>query len=149
MLSFIGKGREPATLRIPPDVLAQLEAWRDVQEETVGRPIGQAVAIFTSFAPRALKRVRSPRKPPLRPMGRSEIFCIVRDRLAQIGVVGPRMGPHALRATGGTLAYEGGADLIACQSLLRHASIETTRRFYIKRTENKANEAIDRMGLND
>jgi integrase len=149
VLSFIGKGRKPATLRLPPDVLACLESWQVVQAETVGRPIGQADAIFTSFAPRALKRARSPRKPALTPVGRSEIFCIVRDRLAQIGIVGPRWGAHALRATGATLAYEGGADLIACQSLLRHSSIETTRRFYIKRTENKASDAIDRMGLAD
>jgi integrase/recombinase XerC len=147
VMTFIGKGRKPATLRIPADLLTRLEAWRAVQEETFGRSVGPPDPVFTSFSPRALRRGRSPRKPLLVPLARSEIFCVVRDRLAQIGVVGPRMGPHALRATGATLAYEGGADLIACQGLLRHSSIETTRRFYIKRTEDKANEAIDRMGL--
>jgi hypothetical protein len=42
-------------------------------------------------------------------------------------------------------AYQSRAGLIAYQALLRYSLIETTRRFCIKRTENNANRAIDRM----
>jgi integrase/transcriptional regulator with XRE-family HTH domain len=150
VVSFIGKGRKPATLDVPPPLVRRLEAWRAALEESIGQPLEASDPIIVSLAGSNLRATRRRRRgQPMKQLARSDIFTTVRDRLAQVGVVGPRMGPHALRATGATLAYEGGADLVACQNLLRHESIETTRRFYLKRLENKASEAIERMGLDD
>jgi integrase/recombinase XerD len=149
-VSFIGKGRKPATLEVPPPLLRRMNAWRAALEESIGHPLEGSDPIVVSLAGSTLRAARLRRRgQPMKRLARCDIFTTIRDRLAQVGVVGPRMGPHALRATGATLAYEGGADLIACQNLLRHASIETTRRFYIKRLENKSSEAIERMGLDD
>jgi integrase len=150
VVSFIGKGRKPATLDIPAPLLRRIDAWRAALEETIGQPLEPSDPIIVSLATANLNAARRRRRgQPMKPLARCDVFTTVRDRLAQVGVVGPRMGPHALRATGATLAYEGGADLVACQNLLRHESIETTRRFYLKRLENKASEAIERMGLDD
>jgi integrase len=150
VVSFIGKGRKPATMDVPAPLLRRLDTWRAALEDSIGQPLQPSDPIVISLAPATLNAARRRRGgQPVNQLARCDIFTTVRNRLAQVGVVGPRMGPHALRATGATLAYEGGADLVACQNLLRHESIETTRRFYLKRLENKASEAIERMGLDD
>ena len=47
--------------------------------------------------------------------------------MAQVGITGENMGPHALRATAATSALEHQADIARVQEWLGHASISTTR----------------------
>ncbi|ABM40207.1 tyrosine-type recombinase/integrase [Polaromonas naphthalenivorans] len=47
--------------------------------------------------------------------------------MAQVGIAGENMGPHALRATAATNALEHQADIAKVQEWLGHASISTTR----------------------
>ena len=47
--------------------------------------------------------------------------------MAQVGIAGENMGPHALRATAATSALEHNADIAKVQDWLGHASISTTR----------------------
>lgn len=47
--------------------------------------------------------------------------------MAQVGITGENMGPHALRATAATSALEHNADIAKVQEWLGHASISTTR----------------------
>ena len=47
--------------------------------------------------------------------------------MAQVGITGQNMGPHALRATAATSALEHQADIARVQKWLGHASISTTR----------------------
>lgn len=47
--------------------------------------------------------------------------------MAQVGISGDNMGPHALRATAATCALEHQADIAKVQEWLGHASISTTR----------------------
>lgn len=47
--------------------------------------------------------------------------------MAQVGITGENMGPHALRATAATSALEHNADIAKVQEWLGHANISTTR----------------------
>lgn len=70
--------------------------------------------------------------------------CVVRKYLQQIGIVGDRLGPHALRATAATSALLNNADLGQVQAWLGHASVVTTR-MYDKRSTNALKSAIRRV----
>ena len=145
-LSFMGKGRKGVTLELPDDVLGKIDAFREAFEAETGGKLGLSDPLVLGVGAQDLRSARRRRKgEPLRPLSRPTVYQVVVDRFAQIGLTGPRMGPHALRATGATLAYEAGASLIECQRLLRHASIETTRRFYIKRIDEKGGDAMAKM----
>ena len=52
---------------------------------------------------------------------------VVVPYMAQVGITGENMGPHALRATAATSALEHNADISKVQEWLGHASISTTR----------------------
>ena len=52
---------------------------------------------------------------------------VVVPYMAQVGITGENMGPHALRATAATSALEHHADIAKVQEWLGHASISTTR----------------------
>lgn len=149
-LSFIGKGRKPAKMNVPAGLVRRLAAWRAALEEAVGQPMSGSDPIILATAGHQFRVAHLRRRgQPLKAMDPSTMFDVVRDRLAAIKITGARMGPHALRATGATLAYENGKNLVACQMLLRHASIETTRKYYIKRLDDSGAEAMMLMDLED
>lgn len=146
-ISFLGKGRKGVTLEYPDDVATKVNEFREAFEAATGTKVGLSDPLILGVSAHDLRVARIRRRgEPLRQLGRPTIYQSVSDRLAQIGLGDiPRMGPHALRATGATLAYEAGASLIECQRLLRHASIETTRQFYIKRIDEKGGDAMAKM----
>jgi integrase len=121
--------------------------FREAFEAATGTKLGLSDPLILGVSSHDLRVARSRRRgQPLRPLARATIYQAMVDRLAQIGLGDiPRMGPHALRATGATLAYEAGATLIECQRLLRHASIETTRQFYLKRIDEKGGDDMAKM----
>ena len=52
---------------------------------------------------------------------------IVKRYMAQVGIEGENMGPHALRATAATSALEHDADIAQVQEWLGHSNISTTK----------------------
>jgi integrase len=145
-VAFIGKWHKVSRLSVPDDVWAVLERWRSDFESETGIAMQPRDPVFTGLSTAHLRSAEERKKGvPLAQMGRAALYTLVNARLRDVGLEGARMGPHALRTTGATLAYEGGADLVACQMLLRHDSIETTRRFYLKRIDAEARTGMDKM----
>jgi len=147
-IGFKGKGRKPASLKIPGDLWRTLEAWRLAYEAATDTTLGPNDPVFVAMSTRDLKAARARTgASPLRPLGRGRVCSMVTERLRDAGVTGSRMSPHALRATGAVLAYLNGATLIDCQQLLRHSSIETTMRYLQRLVEGAGSRAIDAIVL--
>ena len=75
------------------------------------------------------RRVRPPKaRSPATTLTPGGVYSEVVVRyMAQVGITGENMGPHALRATAATSALEHHADIAKVQEWLGHASISTTR----------------------
>jgi integrase/recombinase XerD len=52
---------------------------------------------------------------------------VVKRYMAEVGIAGENMGPHALRATAATSALEHDADISQVQAWLGHSNISTTK----------------------
>jgi len=61
-----------------------------------------------------------------RPLGRSEVYKLVHDKLGEAGVTGKR-SPHILRHTFATHMLDNGAGMREIQELLGHSSLGTTQ----------------------
>ena len=60
--------------------------------------------------------------------GPADIYSeVVKRYMAQVGIEGENMGPHALRATAATSALEHDADIAQVQEWLGHSNISTTK----------------------
>lgn len=139
VVSFTGKGRRPAQMFVPAALVARLDAFRAAFEAATRRPLLPADPIALPLDAHGLRVARIRRgTSPLRPADRATIYERVVARLTQADVRREGMGPHSLRASGATIAFEATKDLVACSNLLRHRSIETTRRYYIKRQDTTA-----------
>lgn len=79
-----------------------------------GRPTGFGRALF--FTSRA----------PLRPLGRKALGKIVRDRLARIGVLSGRRGPHALRHAAAQHLLDQGTPMKVIGDFLGHRDPTST-----------------------
>ena len=75
------------------------------------------------------RRVRAPKAGALATaLTPSAVYSeVVVPYMAQVGITGEGMGPHALRATAATSALEHNADIAKVQEWLGHANISTTR----------------------
>lgn len=75
------------------------------------------------------QRIRAPKfgAPALAPTPGSVYTDVVVRYMAQVGITGENMGPHALRATAATSALEHQADIAQVQEWQGHASISTRR----------------------
>jgi integrase len=146
IVDFTGKFHKRGVLYVPDDVDRTLFHWRSAYERQVGVEMQRYDPLFVGLSPAAIREARA-RKPGrlLRPLTRVTLYLVVTGRLRDIGISGDRFSPHCLRATGATLAFEGGADLVEVQALLRHASVETTRKFYVKHVDQLAQPAMDKM----
>jgi integrase len=67
-------------------------------------------------------------------------------RKAQLAAGITSLTPHDCRRTFATLLFEAGADLLLVQSLMGHASADTTKR-YDKRQESHKREAAQLLNL--
>lgn len=141
-----GKGRRHRVIRLPAVALAALRRYRD---ELLAAGIGLAPddALAIGLSARDLAGLRDPAARPLRSMSREALYMLVRDRLRAIGVEGPRVGSHRLRATAATLAYLASADVVAIQQMLGHERLDTTRRHYILPADSLASTPADRVAL--
>ena len=135
-------------LFLPEDVLASLQDWRTSFTVQTGVDLHPYDPVFVGLSAARIRQAQA-RKPgtALRPLSNAALYDIVVGRLRDVGLDGPRYAPHCLRATGATLALEGGADLVECQALLRHANADTTRKFYLKRVDELAQPGMDAMQI--
>ena len=147
-LSFVGKGRKPATMSLPEPVYKALLLWKLAYEAKTGTTMVPADPIFlgVDYEGLGVARARKDSKPLARIATRT-IGRIVADRIADIelnivaGMTASRFAAHCLRATGATLVLEGGADLLGIQGLLRHVHIDTTVA-YLRRRDNQSAKTI-------
>jgi integrase len=145
---FWRKGGRPRTMAVPDDIWEVLQAWRAAYERATGLRFRLSDPVFVGLDTRSLKAIEDGRiDDALRPLDLQTFNAIVGARLAAVGITGYRYSPHCLRATGATLAFEGGATLVEVQVLLGHASIQTTRRHYLKRINKGGTPAMEKMAV--
>lgn len=125
------KGGSVQLLSVPDDVLRVLNQWRAILERCTTRRLRAEEPIFPALGlwsrpPRAFRRHG------LEPLCPEAITTLVRNRFADVGIVGKRYAAHALRASAATIAWENGAGIDDIQLMLGHSSPATTWR-YIRR----------------
>jgi integrase/recombinase XerD len=142
-----GKGGQPATDKIPPDVWRYInEYMQALQEKHPRRDARLEAPLFISL--------RKGDNPSLRPDDREKmveqridikaIETTVKALGNAIGV--PGLTPHGLRATAITLWMEHDATLEQTQYAARHKDPRTTER-YRKRKLNLDNNAVDKLSF--
>ena len=154
-LSFIGKGRKPATMSLPEPVYKTLLLWKSAYEGKTGTLMLPEDPIFRGVDYEGLQLARSRKgNRPLARIATRTIGRIVADRIADIelnivsGMTAARFAAHCLRATGATLVLEAGADLLGIQGLLRHAQVDTTIAYLRRREQHSAKTiAFNRLSL--
>ncbi len=112
-LRAIGKGDKERTVPLLGEVREML--WRYIHQ---GRPAQGAAAREEVF----LSRTGGP-------LGREDVWRIIRRRGKGAGIAASRLHPHVLRHSFGTHLLRRGMDLRTLQELLGHSSIATTERY--------------------
>ena len=94
----------------------------------LSRGVGQAIVRYvTEVRPRRPERaIFLTLTAPIRPLGRSAIYGVVRTRLDRIGVTGKRRGPHALRHAAAQYLLDHGLSFKEIGDYLGHRSISST-----------------------
>lgn len=105
VLTFTQKGRRGHSLRMTPDVIEVIEAWRRRLELALGREVHPGEPIF----PRLGLSASLPAEHPLVALTGRSLLDAVRARFLAVGIRGYRIGFHTLRATSATLAFLDGA----------------------------------------
>ena len=145
-VDFIGKGSKHSVLPIPDDVWGALQAWAAAYETASGRELRGDDPMFPSVSRAYLNRVRAEQKIELIGVAAPAIRKMVKARMADIGIEGKGWGPHALRATGASVAHEAGIQLLDLMELMRHANPATTAT-YVRRLEERLAGTIERTRL--
>jgi integrase len=152
-VSFIGKGRKPETVGLPEPVFRAMCMFKEAYEAKSGASLLPDDPIFLGVDYEGLARARARKnKAPLASLSERSISRIVADRISDLefnvvaGMPAARFAAHCLRATGATLALEGGADLLDIQILMRHVQLETTR-LYIRNLERRRTKVSGLIGL--
>ena len=147
-ITFTGKGRKEGRLVVPDDVWEVLQSWRHAFEAYVGRPMAPADPLFVAVAARELNTAKAREgDSPLPRLCRGSLNRVVTQRINAIDIVGPRYGPHCLRATGAVLAYRAGASPLQICAALRHASLTTTMLYLESIMGTESASAIDSVSL--
>jgi len=142
-----GKGGQPATVKMPPDVWCYVNEYlQALQEKHPRRDARLNAPLFISL--------RKGDHPSLRPDDtgklveqRIDIKAIETTVKALGNAIGvPGLTPHGLRATFITLALEHDATLEQTQYAARHKDPRTTER-YRKRKMNLDNNAVDKLSF--
>lgn len=110
-LRIIGKGNKERLVPIGNKALNQIQIYMHEFRPAISIKKGCEDILFLNRRGSKLTRVM--------------IFTIIKD-LAAIAGIKKVIGPHTLRHSFATHLIEGGADLIAVQEMLGHASVTTT-----------------------
>jgi integrase/recombinase XerD len=128
---FDRKGGKADTIDLPPDVTSVLSEWRTALEGAIERPVRPDEAVFPSVGV-GQHELHQAKRGRLEPMGLQRITNMCAERFADVGLEGPRMATHVLRASAATIAFESGASIDEIMVMLGHKQASTTWT-YIKR----------------
>ena len=132
-----GKGDKRRRAKLPPDVLAALNAYLEATERL--QLAGTKAPLFIQFR-KGGRVVEAAITDKL-------IWRVVKQHAARLETEeGVKLSPHGLRASFVTLALEGGARLHQVQYAVGHADPRTTER-YQKRKLNLQDNAVDYLKL--
>ncbi len=146
-VDIFGKGRRHDSKPLPPIVVEGARLWLAALEGAIGRPLRPEDALVVGLSGLALYRIRANPEATLDPMTRAGLFSLVNARLRDLGLQGPKAGPHRLRKTAATLAWQAKADPTQIQMMLGHAHLSTTLDAYIKPAIDLEHSAADRTQL--
>jgi Site-specific recombinase XerD len=142
-----GKGGQPATVKVPPDVWRYIDEYMQaLQTACPRRDARLAAPLFVSMRKGDKPSYQEDHADKLveRRIDIKAIETVVKTLGNAIGVVD--LTPHGLRATFITLAMEHDATLEQTQYAARHKDPRTTER-YRKRKMNLDNNAVDKLSF--
>lgn len=128
---FYRKGGGIDEIDLPPDARAVLGSLQRALQTAIHRRVRPAEPVFPSIGC-GMYEIRRAVHGALAPMGLQQITNTVHDRFEDVGLVGPRMATHVLRATAATIAFENGATVDEIRIMLGHKDTATTWT-YLKR----------------
>jgi integrase len=131
LLDLQGKGRRVRTIPVPLWAKRLLDRWLAASAITAG-PLFRTVRKGGVLG-------------PAEPVSEDLIYTLVRKSGVAIGH--PELTPHDLRRTCAKLCRKAGGDLEQIQSLLGHASIQTTER-YLGTQQDIVRAVNDRVKIN-
>ncbi len=108
----LGKGNKERIIPLIPELVAELEAFRERVELTFGAGVSSKAAIFVREDGRVL--------------GGGDVYRRVNAHYARL-TGGSCSGPHALRHSFATHMLEEGADISTIKALLGHATLKSTQ----------------------
>lgn len=123
-LSVSGKGKIAST-NLPDDLYEVLRSWKAVLEAALRRPLTASDAIFPALGAGACV-LRQRGAAPLVGLSAQGANVLIVKALRGVGLTGPGMASHCLRATSATIAYRNGADRLAIRDQMRHESTTMT-----------------------
>lgn len=127
-----GKNRKHAIKALPPVVIEGAKLWMAALEEFLGRALRPDDALAIGLSHRSLQDIRTDLNATLVPISRTGFFHLIRSRLRDLGLTGPKAGAHRLRKTAATLAWQAHVDPTAIRDLLGHEHLSTTMDGYIQ-----------------
>lgn len=142
------KGRKYDEQRLSPLAVEAVRLLRHVLETELGieiRPSDAPIMRLDAQCPLQLTHSRP--EDDILPMSDAALYNLVRNRLLDAGLSGRKLGTHRLRATAATLAWLATRDVLAVQTLMAHARVDTTVRRYINPAENLLHSATDAVPL--
>jgi integrase/recombinase XerC len=134
-----GKGRKDRIVKIRDRAVEVINAYKE-QMATLGVILGDDDPLFIRIGPKA-------EPDGAVPMGTRNLRKLVGKWLEVATLNGPRKGPHQLRRTAATIAYENGAPVDVVSDMLGHADLRTTRDNYIKPVDRLKHSASDHIHL--
>lgn len=144
---IFGKNRKHDVKALPPVVVEGARLWMAALEGALGRPLRSEDALVVPLSHQAVSGMRANPNAILVPMSQAAFFSLVRSRLRDLGLKGPKAGPHRLRKTAATLAWKAKADPTEIQRMLGHEHLSTTLDAYIKPAMDLEHAASDSTQL--
>lgn len=138
------KGGSLDRLPVPASIGEQVASWRTTLAD-VGISVAETDPVICQVGQPSRHGLGIP--VPLRQVSNTRLYLVVRSWLEVVGITGSKVGPHRLRRTAATLAWEGHADLPSIQAMLGHRDPETTVRHYIRPAEELRRSASDHIRL--
>lgn len=142
-----GKNRKHDVKPLPPVVIEAVRLWMAALEEWLGRALRPEDALFIGLSYRSKAVVQADTEATLVPMSRTGFFGLIRSRLRDLGLQGPKAGPHRLRKTAATLAWQNGVDPAEISRMLGHEHLSQTMDAYIKPAMDLERSAADSTRL--
>ncbi len=122
MYHFVGKGKygQDDIAELPAPCKEAIDAYLEASARAAHMQADSAL-----FLPLPSSRYLDPKKP----LSGKSILMLFKAYCQKAGLDTKRLVVHSFRHTAAQMRYEHGEDLLSLQRLLRHQSVETTRRY--------------------